>query len=59
MAGTKTKAHAKAIGSALHNKFINGIDNRLLENLLICTIGYHRQLHARMKKHPYWTNFHD
>lgn len=45
-------------GEVVHHINCNKTDNRP-ENLLICTIGYHRQLHARMKKHPYWTNFHD
>lgn len=29
-------------------------DNRN-ENLLICTQEYHMQLHARMRRHPYWS----
>lgn len=49
----------KAIGRRLRRDevvhHINCIrsDNRP-ENLLICTRSYHLQLHARMRKHPYW-----
>lgn len=31
-------------------------DNRR-ENLLICSHKYHAELHARMRAHPYWSQF--
>lgn len=49
----------KAIGRKLkrgevvhHINFVRH-DNRN-ENLLVCTIAYHLQLHARMRLHPHW-----
>lgn len=40
----------------VHHVNGNRSDNRP-ENLLICTQEYHAQLHARMRKHPYWNQF--
>jgi hypothetical protein len=49
----------KALGRKLANsEVVHHIDcdrtNNSPENLLICKIGYHLAMHARMRKHPYW-----
>lgn len=41
-------------GECVHHINQNRSDNRR-ENLLICTIGYHTAIHARMRKHPEWS----
>lgn len=41
-------------GEVVHHINCNKTDNRP-ENLLICTISYHLKLHARMRRHPYWS----
>lgn len=38
----------------VHHINCDRTDNRN-ENLLICTREYHNALHARMRKHPYWS----
>ncbi len=43
-------------GEVVHHINCNKTDNRS-ENLLICSIRYHTQLHARMRRHPYWKQF--
>lgn len=43
-------------GEVVHHINCDRTDNRP-ENLLVCTIKYHLQLHARMRKHPYWSQF--
>lgn len=43
-------------GEVVHHINRNRSDNRP-GNLLICTQEYHMQLHARMRKHPYWNQF--
>jgi hypothetical protein len=43
-------------GEVVHHINCDKTDNRL-ENLLVCTHRYHLQLHARMRRHPYWKNF--
>lgn len=43
-------------GEVVHHINCDRTDNRP-ENLLICQIGYHIQLHARMRRHPYWSQF--
>jgi hypothetical protein len=43
-------------GEVVHHINCDRTDNRP-ENLLVCRIGYHLQLHARMRKHPYWNQF--
>lgn len=43
-------------GEVVHHINCDRTDNRPA-NLLICRIGYHLQLHARMRKHPYWSQF--
>lgn len=43
-------------GEVVHHINCDRTDNRP-ENLLICRIGYHLKLHARMRKHPYWSQF--
>lgn len=40
-------------GEVVHHINFVRHDNRN-ENLLVCTIQYHLQLHARMRRHPYW-----
>ena len=40
-------------GEVVHHINCDRSDNRP-ENLLICTRKYHQQLHARMRRHPYW-----
>jgi hypothetical protein len=45
-------------GEVVHHINCEKTDNRS-ENLLICTISYHRQLHKRMRAHPYWMQFKD
>ena len=40
-------------GEVVHHINRNRSDNRP-ENLLVCSDKYHRELHARMSKHPYW-----
>lgn len=41
-------------GEVVHHINCDKSDNRPC-NLLICTQAYHMQLHARMRKHPYWS----
>lgn len=41
-------------GEVVHHINFVRHDNRN-ENLLVCTISYHLQLHARMRRHPYWS----
>lgn len=41
-------------GEVVHHINCNRTDNRP-ENLLVCTIQYHLQLHKRMRRHPYWS----
>lgn len=41
-------------GEVVHHINCNRTDNRP-ENLLVCTIQYHLQLHMRMRRHPYWS----
>lgn len=43
-------------GEVVHHINRNRSDNRP-ENLLVCSDRYHRDLHARMSKHPYWNQF--
>ena len=43
-------------GEVVHHINCIKTDNRP-KNLLICTIRYHLQLHARMRRHPYWKQF--
>lgn len=43
-------------GMVVHHINCDRADNRP-ENLLICSIGYHLQLHARMRADPYWSQF--
>lgn len=43
-------------GEVVHHINRNRSDNRP-ENLLVCSDQYHRELHARMSKHPYWNQF--
>lgn len=43
-------------GEVVHHINCDRTDNRP-ENLLVCKIGYHMALHARMRKHPYWSQF--
>lgn len=43
-------------GEVVHHINCNKKDNRP-GNLLICRIGYHLKLHARMRRHPYWSQF--
>ncbi|SDH25414.1 HNH endonuclease [Nitrosomonas sp. Nm132] len=52
----------KAIGRKLRKgEVVHHIDcdktNNNPSNLMICTTGYHMQLHARMRRHPYWNKF--
>lgn len=51
--GERVLGRRLAPGEVVHH--INCIrhDNRP-ENLLVCTRDYHQQLHARMRRHPYW-----
>lgn len=43
-------------GEVVHHINRNRSDNRPA-NLLVCSDQYHRELHARMSKHPYWNQF--
>ncbi len=43
-------------GMVVHHINTNRQDNKP-SNLLICSTGYHLQLHARMRRHPYWKKF--
>lgn len=49
------KALARPLRKGEHVHHINCVktDNRP-ENLLICTNSYHKYLHCKMEKHPYW-----
>jgi len=52
----------KAMGKSLpKGVVVHHIDtdkkNNANTNLLVCTDSYHKELHARMKKHPYWSQF--
>jgi transposase len=38
----------------VHHVYCDRTDNR---NLLICTHEYHLELHAKMRAHPYWSQF--
>lgn len=40
-------------GEVVHHINCIRSDNRP-ENLLVCSRDYHQQLHARMRRHPYW-----
>ncbi|MDY1522421.1 HNH endonuclease signature motif containing protein [Pseudomonas aeruginosa] len=42
-------------GEVVHHINCVRSDNRP-ENLLVCTRKYHQQLHARMRRHPYWSD---
>lgn len=40
----------------VHHVDANRSNNRP-SNLIVCTHAYHMSLHARMRKHPYWSQF--
>lgn len=42
-------------GEVVHHINCDRTDNRP-QNLLVCTISYHLQLHARMRRHPDWNS---
>ncbi|MES2320161.1 MAG: HNH endonuclease signature motif containing protein [Pseudomonadota bacterium] len=44
-------------GYVVHHINCNKQDNRP-NNLLVCSHAYHLALHARMRRHPYWKQFH-
>jgi hypothetical protein len=43
-------------GMVVHHIDCNPANNRS-DNLLICSHAYHMELHARMRAHPYWSQF--